>query len=528
MEKQENSKYEIWQPLLLALIMALGLLLGSKLDDQLPTVTKVSSGSPDNAWSELKSVIGFIESRYGDSLEVDSLAEAAIELVVSNLDPHSYYLSGLDYKGFKERMQGSYVGIGIEYDIIDDTVVVTKVIPDGPAANANLQPGDQILKIGEFDIADPNQSYHDKYEAWRNAGDTLFLEVRKADGSVHKKLEILQAPVRLESVPIAFMLSDSIGYVLIERFASDSYSEFMAKLEMLNGQGMKDLIIDVRNNPGGSLDQVIKMLNQLVIERDQLLLFTEGLNSKKVEYKSTGKRFFQIEDIVVIIDENSVSASEVLAGVLQDLGRATIVGRRSFGKGLVQEMYDLSPNSALNLTVAKYYLPSGRFIQRPFDDRDAYEEELNQRIASGELFDESLISIDSASMVRATDGKMRPSGEGIVPDVFVPADSSRYSVDWRNMEKSIKKDAFKFLRSNPDLIKELLQDESKKASLSDSIFSRPLFRAPSEDIASGSRQRIVQEYTNFLKRVEMSDSTYLKDQSASDPAIQIGLKVLEN
>jgi len=296
----------------------------------------------------------------------------------------------------------------------------------------------------------------------------------------------------------------------------------------LPGAGLQHRVIDVRNNPGGSLDQVIKMLNQLVRERDQLLLFTEGLHSKKVEYKSTGKRFFQIEKIAVIIDENSVSASEVLAGVLQDLGRATIVGRRSFGKGLVQEMYNLSPNSALNLTVARYYLPSGRYIQRPFEDREAYEQELNKRIASGELFVESLISIDSTTMVMATDGRLRPSGEGIVPDVFVPVDSIRYSVGWAKLEREIKTDALRFLRSNPDLIRNQLQEVSRRAELEDSILSRPFFNDKREETSTISRQRLVSEYTNFLQRVEWSDSTYLKRKSDSDPEIQASLKVIES
>ncbi len=508
--------------------MAVGLVLGTKLDDQLPAIMKVSSGNSENPWSELKSVLGFIESRYGDSLQIDSIAEAAIELVVSSLDPHSYYLSGIDYKGFKEKMRGSYVGIGIEYDILDDTVVISKVIADGPASNASLHPGDQILEIGGVNMTDPKQSNLEKYEAWRDASDTILLKVRKADGSVADGLEILQAPIRIESVPVAFMLTDMTGYIMIERFASDSYSEFMARLEQLNSKGMKNLIIDVRNNPGGSLDQVIKMLNQLVIEREQLLLFTEGLHSKKVEYKSTGQRFFQIEKIVVIIDENSVSASEVLAGVLQDLGRATIVGRRSYGKGLVQEIYDLSPSSALNLTVAKYYLPSGRFIQRPFDNRQAYEEEINHRIESGELFNMDLVVIDSSTMVKAVDGQLRPSGEGIVPDVFVPADSLQYSFVWSNLEKSIKKDAFGYLRSKPDLLRTLLKDENRQTELRDSILSRPLFHSNADGIAPDARQRIVFEYINLLKRMEMSDSTYLKDKSTRDPEIQMGLKIIED
>lgn len=524
MESSKQRRYEIWQPLLLALVLAGGMLLGTRLDDELPNLSKpVFTPKQEDPWDELKKVIGFIESRYGDTLPVDSISDAVIHLLVKNLDPHSYYLSGLEYRGFKERMMGSYVGIGIDYSIIADTMYLLKVMPNSPAERAGLLKGDQIMQVNGDTVSGKGLSAKQAYEIWKKSEDVIKLGIRK-NRETHE-ISVEKGPINLYSVPVSTLIDSLTGYIKIDRFASDTYREFMNHLEKLVDQGMQNLIIDVRENPGGSLDQVIKIINQLVDERDQLLLYTEGLHSKRVEYKSTGKTFFPLDKIVVLINENSVSASEVLAGVLQDLGRATIVGRRSFGKGLVQEMYDLTPESALNLTVAKYYLPSGRSIQKSYKNRDEYEHELDERFGNGELFNEDSILIDAGEAMNDTKGKRRPSGEGIVPDVFVPADSFFFSPGWKTKEHQVYSDAFIFYLHHRQEITDSLEQGVSLHVFDDSILHRPIFQ-PEHRLDSSTRQKLLEGYTHLIKWHHYGASGYFEKMIEEDEEIQTALKVI--
>lgn len=525
-ESSKKRKYEIWQPLLLALVLAGGMLLGTRLDDELPNLSKPTyTAKQEDPWDELKKVIGFIESRYGDTLPIDSISQEAIHLLVKNLDPHSYYLSGLEYRGFKERMMGSYVGIGIDYSIIDDTMYLLKVIPGSPAEKSGLIKGDQIMEVNHDTVSGKGLTAKEAYEIWKKSDQIIQLAVLK--NKKIEEFEIEKGPINLHSVPVGTLVDSLTGYIKIDRFASDTYREFMDHLEKLAEKGMQNLIIDVRENPGGSLDQVIKIINQLVDERDQLLLYTEGLHSKRVEYKSTGKTFFPLKEIVVIINENSVSASEVLAGVLQDLGRATIVGRRSYGKGLVQEMYDLTPESAINLTVAKYYLPSGRSIQKSYKDRDQYEHELDDRFGNGELFSEDSMVINEKDAVNDNQGKMRPSGEGIVPDVFVAADSFFFSPGWKAQEYKIYSDAFIFYLRHRQAIADSLHKGISLEVFNDSILNRPLF-SEGNSMDSMTKRKVLEGYFHLIQWHHYGPDQYFEKMVDEDEEIQTALEVIKD
>ncbi len=519
----QNSRYEIWQPLLLALVLAGGMLLGTRLDDELPLISKYTYKKTEDPWEELKRVIGFIESRYGDSLQVDSISEDAIRLLVSRLDPHSYYLSGTDYLHFKERMKGSYIGIGIDYDIIRDTLVLLNVVPGGPAEQAGLRKGDQILAIDDQVVSGQGMTHQQTYLIWKESKRKLQLTVKNSQGI--QTVEVERGPVTLYSVPVGAMVKDSIGYIKITRFASDTYREFMNHLEKLSDQGLRDLIIDVRQNPGGSLDQVIKILNQLVEERDKLLLYTEGFHSRKVEYKSTGRTFFPIRKIAVIINENSVSASEVLAGSLQDLDRAVIVGRRSFGKGLVQEMYDLSPRSAINLTVARYYLPSGRSIQRSYDDREGYDRELHDRITNGELFTEDSLMIHRKRSPEDLNGQFRPSGEGVVPDIFVAADSFYYSPVWKEYEHLVYSDAFDYYIQHQVQLRQVIEEGKSLDFFRTDILQRPVFSNKPE-LDSLQKRKMLDEYYHLIQWHHYGEASYYEKMITEDHEIKAAVKAI--
>jgi carboxyl-terminal processing protease len=524
MQPLNHSRYEIWQPLILALVLAGGMLLGTRLDDELPNLMKIPTRqSVQEPWDELKRVVGFIESRYGDSLDVDSISHEAIKLLVSNLDPHSYYLSGMEYLSFKERMNGSYIGIGIDYDMIRDTMRLIKIVKDSPAEHSGLKQGDRVLAINDTLVSGVGLNQKGAYQIWKNTDNTIRLKVMAAHESDEKSIEIEKGPVNLPSVPAGLLVKDQIGYIKITRFASDTYREFMDHLEKLVDEGMQDLIIDVRENPGGSLDQVIKILNQLVPERDQMLLYTEGLNTKKVEYKSTGKTFFNIDKIAVLINENSVSASEVLAGSLQDLGRAVIVGRRSFGKGLVQEMYNLTSESAINLTVAKYYLPSGRSIQKSYLDRRAYDHDIDNRIENGELFER-----DSAIYAEtAPDTALRSSGEGITPDIFVPADSFYFTDAWISHEHQFYSDAFDFYMMHEEEMKKIIESGESLNAFEKEIFKRPIF---AEVLNTGNltKEKLLKGYLYLIKWHYYGDAHFFEKMINDDEEIQVAIKALED
>ena len=309
----EKKTYQVVQPLLLAAVLVVGMFIGTQIDDELPGGDLVQFGKQDD-WDEVIDVVQFVKSRYGEELSEDSISAEMIQTLVSGLDPHSYYLSGMQYDAFKERMASSYTGIGIEYQVIEDTVTLVRVMDESPAASAGLLIGDQILAVNGTSLF--NLEGEEAYEVWRRNGKQLKLTILRS-GEGEKVIDLEKDHISVPSVPVAMGVGDEVGYIKIDRFSSDTYRSFMEYLEKLyNDEGVRSLIIDVRNNPGGSLDQVVKILNQLIKDKDRLMLYMEGKHVQKTEYKSTGKVFFPLEGVAVIINENSVSASEVLAGVL--------------------------------------------------------------------------------------------------------------------------------------------------------------------------------------------------------------------
>ncbi|NND05447.1 MAG: PDZ domain-containing protein [Saprospiraceae bacterium] len=454
--EEEKKKFEIWQPFILALVLASGMLLGTKLDDQIPDHGLVQKKQGDEEWEKIISTIGYIRSRYDDDLNADSISIGAIEYLMEHLDPHSYFLGGLDHANFKDRMGGSYDGIGIEYEVLDDTVFLVGIMPNTPAEESGLEIGDCILAIDSHQVSGQNLGRRQAYEIWKSTGDVLQLTYLTSGDRHPQKTSISKRPIKVGSVPISLKLQEDLGYIRIAHFADRTYQDFMDSLGVLVDQNVNDLIIDVRDNPGGSFQEVVKILNQLISEEDVLMVYMDGKHLKRTEYRSTGKPFFRLDELVILVNEHSASASEVLAGVLQDLGRATIVGRRTFGKALVQEMYALGTDASLNLTVGKYYLPSGRFIQKTYSDRIAYDHELQDRMERGELMEADSVHLDSNLMVPDAQDVLRPVGQGVVPDIFVPLDSFTSIDPSSELSKRVRKELLKFYPQHREQIESLL------------------------------------------------------------------------
>ncbi|WCL81402.1 S41 family peptidase [Saprospira sp. CCB-QB6] len=425
------QKVQIWLPALIGLSLALGVYMGLLLRQSSRASYQFDQDSPHTAEighfnGKVEEVLRFVDARYLEGVELEELEDAAIKAILDQLDPHSNYIPSQKLQAVNESLEGNFEGIGVEFFLLDDTVSITTVLKEGPADQAGLKVGDKFLRVNDSLFAGQKLDNEDIVKRLKGpAGSSVEVTVLRRGEAQPLKIVIKRGEIPVKSVDAGFMWDDKTGYIKISRFSSKTYKEFMEALEpLVEKEGMENLVIDLRQNPGGYLKEATEILNQLFKDK-RLLVYTEGRSYKRKEYKSTGRSFFKVGRVAVLIDEGSASASEIMAGAIQDNDRGIIVGRRSFGKGLVQEQYGLSDESALRLTVARYYTPSGRLIQRPYKkgDEESYDQDFESRLKSGELYEEDSIKILDSTVYKTTGGRLVYGGGGIIPDVFVPLDS---------------------------------------------------------------------------------------------------------
>jgi carboxyl-terminal processing protease len=326
-----------------------------------------------------------------------------------------------------EELSGKFEGVGIQFTLLNDTIFVVTPISGGPADLLGVLAGDKIVQIEDSIVAGIGLTTDDVIDKLKGSkGSKVKIGVQRGKNKKVISYTITRDVIPLYSVDAAYMIDDQTGYVKVNRFSSTTYQEYMAAIEKMVGEGLQNVIIDLRGNPGGYLTAATKMLDQMFEER-KLLVYTKGRTYSRNDYKSTGRQLFPIDKIVVLIDEGSASASEILAGAVQDHDRGVIIGRRSFGKGLVQEQYDLSDGSALRLTVARYYTPSGRCIQKSYEDMDAYGEESYNRFKKGELMSQDSIHLGDTTKYYTAKNRVVYGGGGIMPDVFIPIDTTLFA-----------------------------------------------------------------------------------------------------
>ncbi len=451
-----RKKLNIWLPLLFSLVLVAGMLIGTKMQDNPPTVAAIEIAKKEDlppgtlGQGKLEELIRYIEARYVDDVNKDELVKEAIDNILFQLDPHSSYISADQLKEVNDQLEGHFDGIGIEFIVVDDTVMVVNTLDGGPAAKAGLIAGDKIVQIGDSLTVGDNAGHGSILSKLKGEkGTTVDIGVKRGDEPELLHFSITRDKIPVKSVEVAYMVDDKTGLVKINRFSANTYQEFMESLEdLVDDNGLENLIIDLRNNPGGYLQEATNILSQLFDEKDKLLVYTEGTNVARSEYKSTGRNFYDIGNIAILVDEGSASASEILAGAIQDWDRGVIVGRRTFGKGLVQEQYRLRDGSAIRLTVARYYTPSGRCIQKPYDQREAYDEDLSDRTANGELYDESKFEIKDTTEYFTGAGRVVYGGGGIIPDVFVPLDSNVLRTDFIKLRQLVPAFAFRYLEKH--------------------------------------------------------------------------------
>jgi carboxyl-terminal processing protease len=378
---------------------------------------------------KLNSVVNYIEEEYVDEVNKKEIVEATIPKVLEELDPHSVYIPASELKRVNESLQGNFSGIGVQFNMQNDTVAIINTIPNGPSEKVGIMAGDRIVVVDNDTVAGmgmPTDSIVSKLKGPK--GTEVHVRIKRRGVNELLDFDIVRDNIPLYSVDVAYMLNDTTGYVKISKFSRTTFNEFLAAVNKLNGRGMQDIVIDLRDNSGGYLDAATNIADQF-LEEDQLIVYTQGQARPRQEIRATKGGVCIDKDVVVLLNEWSASASEILAGAIQDNDRGTIVGRRSFGKGLVQEQRIFGDGSAIRLTIARYYTPTGRCIQKPYENgnKEDYYMDLTQRYVHGEFSEEDSIHFADSLKFETPEGKVVYGGGGIMPDVFVALDTTEYS-----------------------------------------------------------------------------------------------------
>ncbi len=415
-----SKKMQIWLPVIFSLVMVTGMVIGYQLKD------KTSGGRFLNLSrrSSLQELVELVKGKYVDKVSLDTINEMVANDFLGKLDPHSVYIPADHLKDLNEELMGNFQGIGIEFQIISDTINVMNVISGGPSEKAGIQTGDKLIRVNDSIVISGKKLQPDDIRKLLRGPSNTKVKVALLRRQLSKQVLITRGVIPVSSIDAAYMLTPTIGFLRINKFAERTYEEFMQNMEKLLKQGMKELVLDLRGNGGGLMQEATDIADEFLSD-DKLIVYTEGEHVPRFEYLCRREGIFEKGKLEVLIDESSASASEVLAGALQDWDRATILGRRSFGKGLVQQQFQLSDGSAVRLTIARYFTPLGRNIQKSYSKgKEVYQEELSVRYHNGEMVSGDT-SQPKGKSYKTPSGRLVYGGGGITPDIFVSFDTTR-------------------------------------------------------------------------------------------------------
>lgn len=415
----------IWYPLVISIAIVLGIVIGNYISTKKFTLDKDR---------KINAVLNLIQSEYVDSIDVKDLVEQAIPAIIGNLDPHSYYIPASDIRAENEKLDGSMSGIGVSFFMMNDTANVDQVIPNGPAEKVGMLAGDRIISVnGESIVGGTLTAEGIRSKIRGEKGTKVRIGVKRNTSKKTLTFTITRDDIPMNTIDVSYMLDDKTGYIKIAQFGKNTYDEFFAALSKLKKDGASRYIVDLRGNPGGYMEMAILMVNEF-LEQGELIVYTKGRKEREdIQVWSDDQGSLHDAQVAVLIDEYSASASEIMAGALQDNDRGLVVGRRSFGKGLVQKQIYLPDSSAIRLTIARYYTPSHRCIQKDYTlgDEDDYSKELYDRYSHGELYSADSIKVDKSKIFRTANGRIVYGGGGIVPDIFVPNDTTGITTYYR-------------------------------------------------------------------------------------------------
>lgn len=531
----DMKKTNRYMPLLMALCVVVGILIGNFYANHFSgnRLNIINSGS-----NRLSNLLHIIDDQYVDKVNIDSLVNNAIPLILAELDPHSVYISAKDAQAANDDLKGSFTGIGVELTIRQDTIHVQNVISNGPAERAGVLAGDKIISVDGKPFVGKIVTNEEAMHRLKGPKDTkVKIGVLRYGSKKPKYITITRGEIPQKSIAATYMLDDKTGYIRIKNFGETTYPELLIALEQLSQQGFSNLVIDLRDNTGGLLTSAIQIANEF-LPKNKLIVYTEGRKSPKQEFASDGHGSYQKLPLVVLINEVSASASEIFAGAMQDNDRATIIGRRSFGKGLVQQQIGFPDGSIIRLTIARYYTPSGRCIQKPYstgDDKN-YEQDLITRYQHGEFFSQDSIKHHGPAYHTGI-GRVVYGGGGITPDIFVAEDTLGMTSYYKEASMSglILQYAFTYTDDNrPKLntYKEMMELASylAKQNLVDK------FATYADKHGLKRRNLMIKKSHKLLERYINSRIIYnMLDESAwneyinlGDPTIEAALKVFRN
>jgi carboxyl-terminal processing protease len=414
-------------PLLLSLALVAGLFLGRNMGSGMQGPLAVFQLRQPGAAEKIGQVLDLIDRQYVDSVEKEALVEEVLQEMLQRLDPHSYYISAAELRAATEPLEGSFDGIGVEFAIQRDTVVVVSPVEGGPSAQLGIRAGDRILQADSLPLAGVGVTNDQVMKALRGPrGSKVDVRIARRGRPEPMEVTITRGAIPIHSLAASLLRPDGTGYIKLSRFAKNTHAEFVEAAEALRRQGMQRMVLDLRGNGGGYLNAAVELADEF-LPQGRVIVYTQGRKSPRRDLVATARGDFEDIPLAILIDEGSASASEIIAGALQDNDRALIIGRRSFGKGLVQEHVDLPDHSAVRITTARYYTASGRSIQKPYGEGVDYEADFDHRTSHGELYSADSVRVDSSQVFRTLKGRMVYGGGGVMPDLFVPADTAEGS-----------------------------------------------------------------------------------------------------
>lgn len=528
-----QRKYMLWLPIVAALFLILGLWLGRSL-------SVVDPGS--KAQQKLNDVFEIIRENYVDPIEVDSLVEMTLPSLLKNLDPHSTYIPGADRMVVNRDLEGSFFGIGIQFQIINDTVYVLETISGAAAEEAGLLPGDRIVEVDGENIAGVGIKEEDIFSKLRGPKDTqVNVGVKRHNSPSVLRYDIIRGEVPVSPIDASYIINDSIGYVRLGKFSENTYPEFLTTMCQLRYDGAKRYIIDLRGNGGGYMNPAVLIANEFFTP-GQTIVMTKGRTGVDDTILSAdGTGIFPAEEIVVLIDEYTASSSEIFAGAIQDNDRGLVIGRRSFGKGLVQRSFELPDSSEFRLTVQRYYTPSGRCIQKTYTPghNEEYETEILDRYNRGEIFSADSMQVDSTLIFHTSTGRLVYGGGGIMPDVFVPSDTTGVTSYYIKVANAglLRKFAYEYADLNRETLNSSRNTAEFLAQLpADNVLLQSFVNyalnkggiAPRWYYINISAKLIVNQIKALIARDIIGMDSYFEVYNASDPVVTEAVRQLES
>jgi carboxyl-terminal processing protease len=502
----QPKKSNVFLPILFSIVLVVGIWVGYFLSNRISNQSNFKYSGKSGVNDKISSLLNFIEFQYVDTINKKDLVEKTVTSMLQSLDPHSSYIPASEFEAVNEPLEGNFDGIGVEFNIIRDTIRVVNPIEGGPSEKIGIKAGDKLIKVENENVAGVKITNKQVFEKLRGkSGSVVKVSLMRSGFSKPLDFKITRDAIPLYSLDASYMINSTIGYIKISKFAATTYQEYLKAFNELSKQGMKKLVLDLRGNPGGYLNAAVDISDEFLTNGLQIV-YTQGKASPKKMYKATEHGSFENGELVVIIDEGSASASEIVAGAIQDNDRGLIIGRRSFGKGLVQDQMQLPDGSAIRLTIARYYTPTGRCIQKPYsEDKDQYYNEEYDRYSNGELLNADSMKINKDDVFKTPEGKIVYGGGGIVPDVFVPIDTTRTNSFLNKVfyAGAINTFAFEYVDKNRA---KLLEYQSAKKFITSFVVGNDLIE---EFYDYCKRQGIVMQSTTRNKTTELL-KPYLK------------------